>query len=119
MSSEEHDSLLGEDCFPVGRLGAQYERTFRILTYILAAWCDNAKNFKDGVQGLSIIAFDKLAVFSYRIWNQLWALKASEKDRDEKVSFPYPFREIPGKHGRGIGLHNWHPGNERKGIAET
>lgn len=125
MSSEEHDSLLGEDSFPVGRLGAQYERTFRILTYLLAAWCDNAENreqddkrtfSKKDVKGLSIIAFDKLAVFSYRIWNQLWSLKVEEKDRKRMVSFPYPFREIPGKHGRGIGLYNWHPINKRPGF---
>src|SRR3972149_10869486 len=102
MSFALNDSLLGEDSFPVGRLGAQYERSFRILTFLLSAWCDNAGNrvaddkrtyCEKGERGLSIIAFDKLAVLSYRIWNRLWDLRGHNVDDDggRNVSFPYPF----------------------------
>lgn len=111
---------LGDDSsFPTGRIGTQYERAFRILTYLLSCWCyhpdkrkkdDNRTHNRAEKKGLSVIAFDKLAVFSYRVWNAVYTINnggARPIQNADNITFPFPFHVITGKHGRGLALPKW------------
>lgn len=103
-----------------GRVGFQCERSFRILLFLFDGWSKytpertklyddkNRKRDKEIDDGrLPIIYFDKLAMFSFRLWDKLFSFygdKARKEEADPHIiSFPTPFQEIPGKHGPGPG----------------
>ncbi len=105
----------------VGREGKQIERSFRSLLFLLHGWCKYSG--RQGAGGgseeggiLGAIYFDKLALFLYRIWNEIYQRTGANvlnkvdfllpQEETELVTFPSPFKELRGKHGRGIARHD-------------
>lgn len=97
------------------REGVQFERILRALSFILYQWCQYPGKRKPlyghNPSFLTAIEFDKLASFVFRLWNELNRVRsktasrtgdlASSVDEQMLVTFPSPFLELPGKHGRG------------------
>lgn len=117
MAFEEEAFLFSE--LRMGREGVQFERSLRSLAFTFNSWCgyDGSRKPLYGDESrksaLEVIYFDKFAMFLFRIWNELFrqsypeALKdiktSVPKDESKLITFPQPFQEIPGKHGRGPG----------------
>jgi hypothetical protein len=95
------------------REGIQFERMLRALSFVLHEWCHYDGNRKDvygeRAQVLTSIQFDKLALFLFRLWNAAHReddvdrlpLHSESQESKDRVTFPAPFHELPGKHGRG------------------
>lgn len=109
--------------------GSNLEKTFRILSYLLYDWCtykgtrkplyDGRKKDKSDIEPMPVIHFEKFAVFIYRLWNFLFGINKTEKSTNlvipsidqNKISFPFPFLEVPAKHGRRLMRYN---GNKKR-----
>lgn len=93
----------------------QFERILRGLCFILDEWCRYTGARKPlygetDSSSLGVIYFDKLALLVFRLWNgifeqhkpKIWSdAILTEADVQRLVTFPSPFIELPGKHGRG------------------
>lgn len=105
-----------------GRMGAQFDRTFSLLSYVSDGWCNYKETreregrLEDGEpEGPRIraIFFDKLVTFLGRVWDaaydrtgkllepRLKSLQLQEHEVDGAVMFPLPIAEMRGTHGRG------------------
>jgi len=108
-----------------GRLGVQLERTFRLLAFLLHGWSTftgrrkplyniTKKDRKGNVEPLPVIHFEKLALFTSRIWKNIYDMTKGDIpivndptylpdiQTAEAVRFPIPFQEFQAKHGRRI-----------------
>lgn len=106
-----------------GRLGVQLELTFRLLAFLLHGWCtytgsrkqlynNTEKDKKENIKPLPVIHFEKLALFTSRIWKKLYDITKEQipivdappylphVQTSGEVTFPIPFQEFPAKHGR-------------------
>lgn len=94
-----------------GREGVQLERTFRALSFILHGWLTykgrgksiykRDEKSKDSIKSMPVISFEKLALFCSRIWKTMFQFEEAKKMKDSvTITFPFPFQEIPAKHGR-------------------
>jgi hypothetical protein len=96
------------------REGVQFERILRALSVVLHQWCQFTGNRKhlygEHSQVLTSIQFDKLANFMFRCWNTAYQSydvdslvvgQKSQQFKRDQITFPSPFIELPGKHGRG------------------
>lgn len=83
-----------------GRTGINCERSLRLLVFLLDGWSRFATSDKatGQLRSLTAIPFDKFAMLVFRLWDSAYKL-------DRGVTFPPPFQEIPGKHGRGPGRY--------------
>ncbi|HEV7747698.1 MAG TPA: hypothetical protein VGO56_22050 [Pyrinomonadaceae bacterium] len=97
-----------------GREGVQFERMLRALSFVLHQWCQFSGTRtplygEPASQSLSVIQFDKLALFVFRLWNEMYhrhgvrehTANESPAIDSRVLTFPSPFTELPGKHGRG------------------
>jgi len=99
------------------REGSQFERFLRVLWFLFDDWCtyNGVRKLCDGEDStghLRAIYFDKFAVLVARFWDAMFRRtgqklkgKLEEADGatlDAVVASPCPFREVPGKHGRGL-----------------
>lgn len=99
-----------------GREGVQFERMLRALSFVLHQWCQfpgtrTPLYGEPASQSLKVIQFDKLALFVFRLWNEMYRRHGDGVREhtandfppiDSRVlTFPSPFTELPGKHGRG------------------
>ncbi|HKR58257.1 MAG TPA: hypothetical protein VJS64_00885, partial [Pyrinomonadaceae bacterium] len=116
MQSDSPDGSFLYSDLREKREGVQFERTLRGLSFVLHEWSQYTGDRKPlyeldvHPQVLTVIQFDKLALFTFRVWNevyrrQLRSLKPNHLQvpmgGDDAVTFPSPFVELPGKHGRG------------------
>jgi len=115
--------------FP-GRIGVEFARFFYALFFLLHEWttfhlqlpiipAKTADPIEPG-GALKSVPFDKMALFLHRIWTNIFkktgkkvsspVLKVPSigweppRNDPEMVTFPCPFKEFRGKHGRGLGL---------------
>lgn len=97
------------------REGMQLERTLRVVCFLLDGWCSytpcGAKGKEPARESLPVIYFDKFGLLIARIWNECFRQtgkpllncnEIEQSDLDNSVRFPFPFREVKGKHGRGL-----------------
>ena len=104
-----------------GREGAQFERFFRAVSFVLHQWYEyegeRKPDLPDLIVNIRAIQFDKLITFVGRLWDELYrqheiiqfdpvngdlALELST----DKVRFPCPMQEKPGKHGPGRAIYD-------------
>ena len=125
---------MGADLFAAlreGREGSQFARSLRVLWFLFNGWCFYDGKRKDcagesSTGHLRAIYFDKFAVLTARIWDAYFQrtgqrLKgkldaAEDATLDSVVASPFPFREVPGKHGRG--LARWDGKEEPRYIVD-
>jgi hypothetical protein len=97
------------------REGVQHERTLRAIYVLLSGWC----RFKNPQKAslveppgkLQAIPFDKLVMLYARLWDELFrrtgakfknrASSITEEENKQAITFPVPYKELPGKHGPG------------------
>lgn len=98
------------------REGTAVARMLRGLSFVMHGWCNytEGRNLLCGEQNdnkLDAISFCKLATFLTRIWNEVYNLTCgpdikdnidslTRSDMAQIVTFPTPFSEMKGKHGR-------------------
>lgn len=102
------------------RMGAQFDRTFNLLSYVTHGWCNYKQTREtdgDLEEGepegprMQAIIFDKLVTFLGRVWDAAYYRTGGllvprmeflqEQEVDEAVMFPLPLAEMRGKHGPG------------------